>query len=379
MLAVVDTALVAASYPPFSMKSTGIHGWPLVNLAGLGSCRPRRGHPDRTSAAPDRLDPHLHRVVDEHLARHGVLRDLGAAVRRPRHRGAGAARRLGRRRPRRADGAGAPDRRLPAGPRGHVPVGPVALGRPRGVGRDGAVRPRARPCRPERHQPQRGRDRCPAPRPADSQRRRHPDHADASGQRRRDAEAAPRSHRRGPPAAPGRHARGDRRRRSAPRADHRPGLQRRQAAVVVERAALRVVPGPRRLHRGGGVALPALRRRGDRQPGRGAGDRHGVRGGRLRRPGRAAESHRGGQDRRRVLVVAAGHRGRGAGVPAAATPGPPSRRPPGLREPGRAVRRARRLQRTDRAQPRGRRAVADDRGGRRRSGARTKGGRPSRG
>ena len=38
MLAVVDTALVAASYPPFSMKSTGIHGWPLVNLAGLGSC-----------------------------------------------------------------------------------------------------------------------------------------------------------------------------------------------------------------------------------------------------------------------------------------------------------------------------------------------------
>ena len=38
VLAVVDTALVAASYPPFSMKSTGIHGWPLVNLAGLGSC-----------------------------------------------------------------------------------------------------------------------------------------------------------------------------------------------------------------------------------------------------------------------------------------------------------------------------------------------------
>ena len=37
VLAVVDTALVAASYPPFSMKSTGIHGWPLVNLAGLGS------------------------------------------------------------------------------------------------------------------------------------------------------------------------------------------------------------------------------------------------------------------------------------------------------------------------------------------------------
>ena len=44
---------------------------------------------------------------DEHLPRHGVLRDLGAAVRRPRHRGAGPARRLGRRRPGRADGAGA--------------------------------------------------------------------------------------------------------------------------------------------------------------------------------------------------------------------------------------------------------------------------------
>jgi hypothetical protein len=37
VLAVVDTALVAASYSPFSMKSTGIHGWPLVNLAGFGS------------------------------------------------------------------------------------------------------------------------------------------------------------------------------------------------------------------------------------------------------------------------------------------------------------------------------------------------------
>ncbi len=37
VLAVVDTALVAASYPVFSTKSTGIHGWPLVNVAGLGS------------------------------------------------------------------------------------------------------------------------------------------------------------------------------------------------------------------------------------------------------------------------------------------------------------------------------------------------------
>ena len=37
VLAVVDTALVAASYPLFSTKSTGIHGWPLVNVAGIGS------------------------------------------------------------------------------------------------------------------------------------------------------------------------------------------------------------------------------------------------------------------------------------------------------------------------------------------------------
>ena len=37
VLAVLDTALVAASYPLFSTRSAGIHGWPLVNLAGLGS------------------------------------------------------------------------------------------------------------------------------------------------------------------------------------------------------------------------------------------------------------------------------------------------------------------------------------------------------
>jgi signal transduction histidine kinase len=37
LLVVVDTALVVASYPPMSVRSTGIHGWPLVNLAGLGS------------------------------------------------------------------------------------------------------------------------------------------------------------------------------------------------------------------------------------------------------------------------------------------------------------------------------------------------------
>jgi hypothetical protein len=37
VLAVVDTALVAASYPPLSTKSIGIHGWPLVNTAAMGS------------------------------------------------------------------------------------------------------------------------------------------------------------------------------------------------------------------------------------------------------------------------------------------------------------------------------------------------------
>jgi hypothetical protein len=37
LLVVVDTALVVASYPPMSARSTGIHGWPLVNVAGLGS------------------------------------------------------------------------------------------------------------------------------------------------------------------------------------------------------------------------------------------------------------------------------------------------------------------------------------------------------
>src|SRR4051794_29152640 len=37
VLTVVDTMLVTASYPALSTKSFGIHGWPLVNVAGLGS------------------------------------------------------------------------------------------------------------------------------------------------------------------------------------------------------------------------------------------------------------------------------------------------------------------------------------------------------
>ena len=37
LFAVVDTALVVASYPPLSVKSIGIHGWPLVTIAGVGS------------------------------------------------------------------------------------------------------------------------------------------------------------------------------------------------------------------------------------------------------------------------------------------------------------------------------------------------------
>ena len=117
VLAVVDTALVAASYPPFSMKSIGIHGWPLVNLAGLGSAvlgavilsaHPR--HPIGWILNIIGLSTSISLATESYG-------DLGAAVRRPRHRGAGAPRRLGRRRPRRADGAGAPHRRLPAGAR----------------------------------------------------------------------------------------------------------------------------------------------------------------------------------------------------------------------------------------------------------------------
>jgi signal transduction histidine kinase len=37
ILTVIDTALVVASYPLWSERSTGIHGWPLVNIAALGS------------------------------------------------------------------------------------------------------------------------------------------------------------------------------------------------------------------------------------------------------------------------------------------------------------------------------------------------------
>ena len=187
VLAVVDTALVAASYPPFSMKSTGIHGWPLVNLAGLGSAvlgaviltaHPRHpigwilsfiGLSTSISLATESYGIWVLQYDGHGTAAQGQLAGWVAAA-------------LG----------GPMALALLTGvfllvPGGHVPVGPVALGRPRGVGRDGAVPGRARPRRPERHQPQRGRDRCPASRPGDSQRRRHPDHADASGQRRRDA------------------------------------------------------------------------------------------------------------------------------------------------------------------------------------------------
>jgi GAF domain-containing protein len=37
LLAAVDTAIVVASYPLLSTDSVGIHGWPLVNIAALGS------------------------------------------------------------------------------------------------------------------------------------------------------------------------------------------------------------------------------------------------------------------------------------------------------------------------------------------------------
>ena len=36
-LAVIDTVLVAVSMPLLSTESVGIHGWPLVNAASLGS------------------------------------------------------------------------------------------------------------------------------------------------------------------------------------------------------------------------------------------------------------------------------------------------------------------------------------------------------
>ena len=52
--------------------------------------------------------------------------------------------------------------------------------------------------------------------------------------------------------------------------DRRAGVQRRTAVVVVERAAVPGVRLPARLHRRGRAALPALRRRGDPRPGRGA-------------------------------------------------------------------------------------------------------------
>ncbi len=380
VLAVVDTALVAASYPPFSMRSTGIHGWPLVNLAGLGSAvlgaviltaHPRHpigwilnliGLSTSISLATESYGIWVLQYDGHGSAAQGHLAGWVAAV-------------LGG-----PTGAGA------ASPASSCwcPSGTYLSHRWRWVARVGVGGVRA--CT----------------------------WSGSSSSARTASTAA------GTPSMPGlvaqvllsggvvlitlmllasvvamlRRLRGS------------TGAARQQLRVVTLGAAgvglaLLVLVIGQSLNDGRQswwssvplyvsyvvlvvcIAVAVLRYRLYEvevivSRAAGARDRHGVRGGRLRRPGRAARSHRGGQDRRRVLVVVAGHGGRGAGVPAAATPGPPARRPPGLREPGRAVRRARRLQRTDRPQPRDRRAAADDRRGRGRGGARTTGGRPAR-
>ena len=185
VLAVVDTALVAASYPPFSTKSTGIHGWPLVNIAGIGSA----------VLGAVILGAHPRHPIGWILSFVGLTTSISLAAESygiwvlqydgPGSATQGHAHRLARRHPRRADCAGVPHRRLPAGPLRHVPRGRVALGRPRFVGGSGHVRPGSRPGRPERHQPQRRPHRRRSARAGAAQRRRRPDHADAPGERRR--------------------------------------------------------------------------------------------------------------------------------------------------------------------------------------------------
>ena len=156
ILAVVDTALVAASYPPFSTRSTGIHGWPLVNIAGLGSAvlgavilgaQPRQ--PIGWILNLIGLSTSISLAAESYG-------DLGAPVRRPRLRGAGAPRPAGsprssevrwrwpaspsssswcpRARTCRPGGAGSPAR--PGRRTASMPCGLVLVG-PHGINRNG--------------------------------------------------------------------------------------------------------------------------------------------------------------------------------------------------------------------------------------------------
>ena len=136
LLAVVDTALVVASYPPLSVRSTGIHGWPLVNLAGLGSAVLGAVILGATPASPDRLDP----------APSSGSRRASRSPRSPTGSGCSSTTATAPRRRGISPAGSPPSSEVPMAlacltgvfllvPDGHVPVGPVALGRPRRPGR----------------------------------------------------------------------------------------------------------------------------------------------------------------------------------------------------------------------------------------------------
>ena len=208
VLAVVDTALVAAAYPLLSTKSTGIHGWPLVNVAGLGSAalgavvlttHPR--HPIGWILSFIGVSTSISLAAESYGI--WVLQYDGPGTATQGHLAGWVAAVLG----------GPTALAFLTGVFLLVPSGEYLSARWRWVARGawagmGLYVVGSRPGRPERHQPQWGPHRRGTPRAVDAQRRRRPDHADAPGQRRGDGAAAPRSDGRGPPAAAGRHASG---------------------------------------------------------------------------------------------------------------------------------------------------------------------------
>ena len=214
LLAVVDTALVVASYPPLSARSIGIHGWPLVNVAGLGSAvlgavilsaHPR--HPIGWILNLVGLTTSISLAAESYG-------DLGAPVRRPRLHGAGHTSPAGS--PRSSEGRW----RWPASPARSCWCPRARTCRPGGAGsaaprgRRTAASPSDSSWSARTASTATATPSTPVPSTGPAQRRRHPDHAAAPGERRGHAAPTPRLHRRSPPAAPGRHDRRRRRRRS---------------------------------------------------------------------------------------------------------------------------------------------------------------------
>ena len=164
LLTVVDTAMVAASYELLSTKAIGIHGWPLVNIAALGTRGDRRRDPGVPPAPPDREAPEPDRSHHQHLARGRVVRASGCwsttapAPLRKAHLGGWTAAVLGG--PLALAALTVVFLVVPAGT--YLSPGWRWVARA-GLGRVCRVRRRSRPDRPESDQPERRRRSTPVP------------------------------------------------------------------------------------------------------------------------------------------------------------------------------------------------------------------------